>query len=95
MDSSDPTVACDLTDIIFLNENHNGTSWKFPYYDNNSNTCQAYNPSVTSWAESIQAKKLYVTATSQGIDYDFTFKYVNKNEMYLDTSIDYYYEKQQ
>jgi len=95
MDSSDPAVACDLTDVMVLNENHNGTSWKLPYYDNNSNTCQAYNLSVSSWAENIHTKKLYVTVTYQGNDFDFAFKYVDENNMYYDATYDYYYEKQQ
>jgi len=96
LDSTNPAVACYLTDEMVLNKDHNGTSWVFPSYDPNASTCTPYNLTVSSWAENLDVNKLYVTVTYQGTSYDFHFTYTSKTEFYQEFSGGYkeYYKKQ-
>ncbi len=92
--NSNPYFQCYINSEQFtLNDNHNGDQWIWADIDPNTNSCAPVTLNITSWAENLNTKRLYVTTNNS--DYgSFEFFYTNDRECYLDYGYKFYYEKQ-
>ncbi len=86
LDPNDPGNQCLLNQSeIKLNDNFNGNYVKFGNYDSNTGTCSQDSYQVSSWAENIDTKKLYISLSlPNGGNFLFDCVYIDKTHFYWD-----------
>jgi len=89
--SSDPEVACILTNQLNLNDSWEG-SWEYHYYDSNNSSCETIHLTLDSWLENIDKKILVVNFTYNQIEFSFPFKYTDDSHFRLENDAQNYLE---